>query len=110
MIQFDQEKEPQAQIKVVGVGGGGGNAVNTMIKAGLAGVEFVTANTDAQAMAESLSPVKMQLGERGLGARRESTRRTLWGGVSHARGAVGAQIPGLPSLHLGHYIISPASR
>ncbi len=68
MIQFEQEREPRAQIKVIGVGGGGGNAVNTMIKSGLAGVDFISANTDAQALADNLSPVKLQLGELGLGA------------------------------------------
>jgi cell division protein FtsZ len=60
-----------ARIKVVGVGGGGGNAVNTMIAAGLPGVEFIAANTDAQALTANLAPNKMQLGEqltRGLGA------------------------------------------
>jgi cell division protein FtsZ len=68
MLQFDHEREPRARIKVVGVGGGGGNAINTMIRTGLAGVDFISANTDAQALAMSLSPVKIQLGERGLGA------------------------------------------
>jgi cell division protein FtsZ len=56
---------------VVGVGGGGGNAINTMIAAGLPGVDFIAANTDAQALRANLAPVKMQLGEkltRGLGA------------------------------------------
>jgi len=60
-----------ARIKVVGVGGGGGNAVNTMIAAGLPGVEFIATNTDAQALRANLAPLKMQLGEeltRGLGA------------------------------------------
>ena len=60
-----------ARIKVIGVGGGGGNAVNTMIAAGLPGVEFIAANTDAQALRTNLAPVKIQLGEkltRGLGA------------------------------------------
>ncbi len=60
-----------ARIKVIGVGGGGGNAVNTMIAAGLPGVDFLAANTDAQALRTNLSPVKLQLGEkltRGLGA------------------------------------------
>src|SRR5262245_3635200 len=60
-----------ARIKVVGVGGGGGNAVNTMIAAGLPGVDFIAANTDAQALKANLAPTKMQLGEkltRGLGA------------------------------------------
>ncbi len=60
-----------ARIKVVGVGGGGGNAVNTMIASGLPGVDFIAANTDAQALRANLSPIKLQLGEkltRGLGA------------------------------------------
>jgi len=60
-----------ARIKVIGVGGAGGNAVNTMIAAGLPGVDFVSANTDAQALRTNLAPLKMQLGEkltRGLGA------------------------------------------
>ncbi len=60
-----------ARIKVIGVGGGGSNAVNTMIAAGLPGVDFLAANTDAQALRTNLAPVKLQLGEkltRGLGA------------------------------------------
>ena len=60
-----------ARIKVVGVGGGGGNAVNTMIAAGLPGVEFIVANTDAQALRANLASGKMQIGAeltRGLGA------------------------------------------
>ncbi len=68
MIKLDQDSEPRARIKVVGVGGGGGNAINTMIKSGLGGVDFLSANTDAQALAENLAAKKMQLGERGLGA------------------------------------------
>ena len=60
-----------AKIKVVGVGGGGGNAVNTMIRSGLEGVDFIVANTDAQALKASLAPHKIQLGKeltKGLGA------------------------------------------
>ncbi len=68
MIEFANEKNVSAQIKVVGIGGGGGNAINTMIRAGLQGVDFLTTNTDAQALAENLAPAKIQLGERGLGA------------------------------------------
>jgi cell division protein FtsZ len=55
---------------VVGVGGGGGNALNTMIRSGLAGVEFCAANTDNQALEHSLAPLRIQLGTgitRGLG-------------------------------------------
>jgi cell division protein FtsZ len=60
-----------ARIKVIGVGGGGGNAVNTMIAAKLTGVDFIVANTDAQALEASRAGVKLQLGEKitkGLGA------------------------------------------
>jgi cell division protein FtsZ len=70
MIDF-VDASGEARIKVVGVGGGGGNAVNTMIAAGLPGVDFIAANTDAQALRANLAPTKMQLGEkltRGLGA------------------------------------------
>jgi cell division protein FtsZ len=60
-----------AQIKVVGVGGGGSNAVNRMIEEGLAGVEFIAINTDAQALLLSDAPLRVRLGDkltRGLGA------------------------------------------
>ncbi|MDW7709753.1 MAG: cell division protein FtsZ [Deferrisomatales bacterium] len=60
-----------ATIRVVGVGGGGGNAVNTMMTAGIQGVDFIVANTDAQALKASRAPMKLQLGggfTRGLGA------------------------------------------
>jgi len=60
-----------AKIKVIGIGGGGGNAVNTMISYNLRGVDFMVANTDAQALNASLSPIKIQLGAevtKGLGA------------------------------------------
>jgi cell division protein FtsZ len=70
-IQFHEEDPRGARIKVIGVGGGGGNAVNRMIQAGLEGVEFITANTDVQALKLSLAPIKLQLGVRltsGLGA------------------------------------------
>src|SRR5688500_13856899 len=63
--------ELTAKIKVIGVGGGGGNAVNRMIQSGIAGVEFIVANTDLQAMRHSLAPTKLQLGAKltkGLGA------------------------------------------
>src|SRR5499426_4777721 len=70
MIEF-VDASGAARIKVVGIGGGGGNAVNTMIAAGLPGVDFIAANTDAQALRANLATVKLQLGEkltRGLGA------------------------------------------
>jgi cell division protein FtsZ len=71
MIELAENRITGANLKVVGVGGGGCNAVNTMIKAGLKGVEFVGANTDAQALAACSAPVKVQLGAKltkGLGA------------------------------------------
>ncbi|ETW95301.1 MAG: hypothetical protein ETSY1_31175, partial [Candidatus Entotheonella factor] len=71
MITFANETERLAHIKVIGVGGGGGNAVNTMIAAGLQGVEFLTANTDAQALDATEAEGKIQIGvelTKGLGA------------------------------------------
>ena len=72
-MTFDPEQiaPPGAKIKVIGVGGGGGNAVNTMIKSGLEGVDFITCNTDIQSLKFSLAPYKVQIGKeltRGLGA------------------------------------------
>lgn len=70
-IQFNEEARNNAKIKVIGIGGGGGNAVNRMIDAHMEGVEFVTANTDMQALQMSQAPVKIQLGVKltnGLGA------------------------------------------
>ncbi len=68
----DYLTEPMgARIKVIGIGGGGGNAVNNMIRSGLRGVEFIAANTDAQALQSSDADVKLQLGlelTKGLGA------------------------------------------
>ena len=73
MIEFEQDRDINARIKVIGIGGAGGNAINTMIKAGLSGVDFVSANTDAQALGHNLAPSKIQLGERGLGAGADPT-------------------------------------
>lgn len=70
-IEFESFDGQDARIKVIGVGGGGGNAVNNMIHSNLEGVEFIVANTDAQALAKSLAPNRIQIGEtvtRGLGA------------------------------------------
>jgi len=70
LLEFEDSGRSRAVIKVVGVGGGGGNAVNTMIRSGLAGVDFVAANTDAQALGHNAAPLKVQLGTqvtRGLG-------------------------------------------
>src|SRR6266404_5834026 len=58
-MSFSEDLQP-AKIKVIGVGGGGCNAVNRMIRAKLEGVEFITANTDLQALKLSQAPVKLQ--------------------------------------------------
>jgi len=71
MFEFDENIDQSARIKVIGVGGGGGNAVNTMIKTGIDGVEFIVANTDAQALRANTAALKIQLGAKltkGLGA------------------------------------------
>ena len=70
-IQFHDEAQLGAKIKVIGVGGGGGNAVNRMIAAGVEGVTFIAANTDVQALKLCQAPIKLQLGVKltaGLGA------------------------------------------
>ena len=70
-LTLDTNVRPGARIKVIGVGGGGGNAVNRMVTAGLEGIEFIVANTDVQALAQSTAPVRLQIGAKltkGLGA------------------------------------------
>ena len=71
-IVFDEDPPTSgARIKVIGVGGGGGNAVNHMIDARIEGIDFLVANTDAQALKRSFAPIKLQIGSRltkGLGA------------------------------------------
>jgi cell division protein FtsZ len=73
-MNFEFEEEGMmtgADIRVVGIGGGGGNAVNTMIRSGIENVKFVSANTDMQALGQSLAHHRLQIGAkltRGLGA------------------------------------------
>ncbi len=67
-IEMIEEFDQGTQIKVIGVGGGGGNAVEHMISQGVQGVEFIVANTDAQALNRSGAGQLVQLGESGLGA------------------------------------------
>ncbi len=73
MVEFERPEltELKPRISVIGVGGAGGNAVANMIQSGLEGVDFVVANTDAQALAASLAETRIQLGHKitqGLGA------------------------------------------
>lgn len=78
---LDEEVQNITNIKVIGVGGGGGNAVNRMVEAGLRGVEFITMNTDQQALSASKATQKVQLGAkltkgRGAGADPEIGQRS----------------------------------
>ena len=71
MIEFEDNVSQGPRIKVIGVGGGGGNAINNMIDRGIAGVEFLVANTDVQALECSKATQRLQLGKdstKGLGA------------------------------------------
>jgi cell division protein FtsZ len=70
-IELDTLANRGAKIRVIGVGGGGGNAINSMIDKGLVGVDFVSINTDLQALERNKAPHKIQIGKnltRGLGA------------------------------------------
>ncbi|MBT5631275.1 MAG: cell division protein FtsZ, partial [Nitrospina sp.] len=71
LIEFDNESDYSATIKVIGVGGGGNNAINSMVRDNIRGVEFIIANTDLQTLEKSECPGKIQIGgelTRGLGA------------------------------------------
>jgi cell division protein FtsZ len=71
VFELDIDNTSTAKLKVIGCGGAGGNAVNRMIGAGLRGVEFISANTDVQALNQSLAPTRIQIGQhatRGLGS------------------------------------------
>ena len=83
MIHFDLPKEKSSIIKVIGVGGGGSNAVNHMFSQQIEGVNFIICNTDAQAIAQSLVPNKVQLGPHltqglGAGANPEIAMSAVW--------------------------------
>jgi cell division protein FtsZ len=96
MLPFEFDEGGQnALMKVVGVGGGGGNAVNRMIDEALEGVEFVSVNTDAQALKNSKSGTKIQIGRKltrglGAGARPEIGRAAL----EESRDEVGEALDG----------------
>ncbi|MEP7346337.1 MAG: cell division protein FtsZ, partial [Gemmatimonadaceae bacterium] len=82
MFEFEESTSQNARMKVAGVGGGGGNAVNRMIEEHLEGVEFISINTDAQALLASKSDVKIQIGKKltrglGAGARPEIGRQAI---------------------------------
>ena len=82
IFEFEETPPQNARMKVVGVGGGGGNAVNRMIEERLESVEFISINTDSQALLASKSDVKIQIGKKltrglGAGARPEIGRQAI---------------------------------
>ncbi len=82
IFELEESATSGARMKVVGVGGGGGNAVNRMIEERLEGVEFISVNTDAQALLSSKSDIKIQIGKKltrglGAGARPEIGRQAI---------------------------------
>ena len=79
-FEFEQGLDNVVNIKVIGVGGGGGNAVNRMVESGVQGVEFISINTDMQALNFSQAGTKIQIGEKltkgqGAGANPEIGRK-----------------------------------
>ncbi len=94
-FEIDNEIDDTVQIKVIGVGGGGGNAVDRMIAAGVKGVEFITVNTDRQALQRSKATQKIQIGEKvtqckGAGAKPEVGEKA----AQESREAIAAAIRG----------------
>jgi len=82
VFELEETTTQNARMKVLGVGGGGGNAVNRMIHERLAGVEFISVNTDAQALLQNHADIKVQIGKRltrglGAGARPEIGRQAI---------------------------------
>ncbi len=89
-IEMIEEFDQGTQIKVIGVGGGGGNAVEHMIRQGVQGVDFIAANTDAQALNRSSAGTLVQLGTTGLGAgsKPEAGRTAAESAVDSIRSAI----------------------
>src|SRR3989475_91169 len=82
IFELEETVSQNARMKVVGVGGGGGNALNRMVDEGLQGVEFISVNTDAQALLNNKADVKVQIGKKltrglGAGARPEIGRQAI---------------------------------
>src|SRR5947207_3047809 len=82
IFELEETVSQNARMKVIGVGGGGGNALNRMVDEGLQGVEFISVNTDAQALLNNKADVKTQIGKKltrglGAGARPEIGRQAI---------------------------------
>jgi cell division protein FtsZ len=81
-FEFEESVSQNARMKVIGVGGGGGNAVNRMVDEHMSGVEFISVNTDAQALLNNKADIKVQIGKKltrglGAGARPEIGRQAI---------------------------------
>ena len=93
IFELDEAPRNRALMRVIGVGGAGGNAVNRMIDEKLEGVEFISANTDAQALSASKAPTTIQLGKRltqglGAGARPGIGRQAIAEDADEVRGTI----------------------
>src|SRR2546422_2674434 len=87
IFELEETVTQNARMKVVGVGGGGGNALNRMIDEHVSGVEFISVNTDAQALLNNKADVKVQIGKkltRGLGDRKSTRLNSSHGYISYA--------------------------
>ena len=94
-FEFEQGLDNVVSIKVIGVGGGGGNAVNRMVESGVQGVEFISVNTDMQALNFSQAGTKIQIGEKltkgqGAGANPEIGRKA----AEESKGQIAAALAG----------------
>src|SRR3990170_4555208 len=93
VFELEEAVTQNARMKVVGVGGGGGNAVNRMIEEHLSGVEFISVNTDAQALLNNRADLKVQIGKKltkglGAGARPEIGRQAIEENRDEVAGAI----------------------
>ena len=94
-FEIANDIENNVQIKIIGVGGGGGNAVDRMVTVGVHGVEFITVNTDKQALNRSKASQKIQIGEKvthgkGAGSKPEMGQKA----ADESREAIAAAIRG----------------
>lgn len=94
MFELEEVVNQGARLKVIGIGGGGCNAVDTMIASGLQGVEFIAVNTDAQVLARSRAPVRLQIGARltkglGVGAHPDRGREAAMEDLDRIREVIG---------------------
>lgn len=94
-FQIDSPADYEVQIKVIGVGGGGGNTVNRMIESGVQGVEFISMNTDRQALNRSKATDKIQIGEKITGGKGAGSHPEIGAkAAEESRDAIAAAVRG----------------